>query len=141
MGVDRRTGSSVASACSPWWLPCRSSQWKPGFRTRSERPAEAAATGAIDELLVVAAWIGTKKRRKAMRIALEDVVDQSAWWCKSYQAAFWPAESDPCLQIADYVTWAVQRKYEQQDDRSYDLIKDKIRSEFKPFDAGTTLYY
>jgi hypothetical protein len=38
-----------------------------------------------DELLVVAAWIGTKKRRKAMRIALEDVVDQSAWWCKSYQ--------------------------------------------------------
>lgn len=94
-----------------------------------------------DELLVVAAWIGTKKRRKAMRIALEDVVDQSAWWCKSYQAAFWPAESDPCLQIADYVTWAVQRKYEQQDDRSYDLIKDKIRSEFKPFDAGTTAYY
>ncbi len=27
-----------------------------------------------DELLVVAAWIGTKKRRRAMRIALEDEV-------------------------------------------------------------------
>jgi hypothetical protein len=62
-----------------------------------------------------------------MRIALEDVVDQSAWWCKSYQAAFWPAESDPCLQIADYVTWAVQRKYQQQDERSYELIEDKTR--------------
>jgi hypothetical protein len=45
------------------------------------------------------------------------------------------------LQIADYVTWAVQRKYEQQDDRSYDLIKAKIRSEFKPFEAGPTVYY
>ena len=94
-----------------------------------------------DELLVVAAWIGTKKRRRAMRIALEDVVDHCAWWCKSYQAAFWPAESDPCLQVADYVTWAVQRKYELGDDRSYQLISSKIRTEFRPFDVGATRYY
>src|SRR6266508_537616 len=85
-----------------------------------------------DELLVVAAWLGTKKRRKAMRNALEDIVDQ---------AAFWPAESDPCLQVADYVTWAAQRKYEQQDERSYNVIKDKVRTEFRPFDAGDTYYY
>jgi Protein of unknown function (DUF3800) len=94
-----------------------------------------------DELLVVAAWIGTKKRRRTMRVALEDVVDQSAWWCQSYRAAFWPAESDPCLQVADYVTWAVQRKYELGDKRSYDLIKDKISTEFRPFDYGSTTYY
>ncbi len=94
-----------------------------------------------DELLVVAAWLGTKKRRKAMRNALEDIVDQAAWWCHNYQAAFWPAESDPCLQVADYVTWAAQRKYEQQDERSYNVIKDKVRTEFRPFDAGDTYYY
>jgi hypothetical protein len=76
-----------------------------------------------------------------MRNALEDIVDQSAWWCSNYQAAFWPAESDPCLQIADYITWAAQRKYEQQDERSYNVIKDKVRTEFRPFDSGSTYYY
>jgi len=94
-----------------------------------------------DELLVVAASLGTKKGRRAMRMALEDVVNQSAAFCSNYQAAFWPAESDPCLQVADYVTWAAQRKYEQNDTRPYDLIKDKVATEFRPFDAGTTYYY
>lgn len=94
-----------------------------------------------DELLVVAASLGTRKRRRAMRVALEDVVDQSARFCRSYQAAFWPAESDPCLQVADYVTWAAQRKYERGDTKSYELIADKISTEFRPFDAGNTYYY
>lgn len=94
-----------------------------------------------DELLVVAASLGTKKERKALRIALDDVVNQSAAFCSNFQVAFWPAESDPCLQVADYVTWAVQRKYERGDTKSYDLIKDKVATEFRPFDAGTTYYY
>ena len=84
---------------------------------------------------VIAAQIGTKKRRKAMRLAIADVVDQTTR-CK-WEVAFWPAESDPCLQVADYCCWAIQRKYEQSDTRSYDLIKDKIKSEFRPYDVGT----
>lgn len=95
-----------------------------------------------DELLVVAASMGTRKRKKAMRAALEDVVWQSAWQrTLDYQVAFWPAESDPCLQVADYCTWALQRKYESGDLRSYDLIKEKIKSEFLPFERGTKSYY
>jgi hypothetical protein len=97
--------------------------------------------GWQDELLVVAASIGTKKRRRAMRMALEDVVAQSASFCSNYQAAFWPAESDPCLQVADYVTWAAQRKYERGDVKSYDLINDKIVTEFEPFRSGPKTYY
>ena len=94
---------------------------------------------ATDEMLVIAAQIGTKRRRKAMRRAIADVVDQSTK-CE-WEVAFWPAGSDPCLQVADYCCWAIQRKHEQGDARSYDLIKDRIKTEFRPFDVGTELYY
>lgn len=96
-------------------------------------------TSASTELLVIAAQIGTKKRRKAMRLGIADVVDQSTR-CK-WEVAFWPAASDPCLQVADYCCWAIQRKYERADTRSYDLINDKIKSEFQPFDSGQQTYY
>lgn len=92
-----------------------------------------------DELLVIAAQIGTKKSRKSVRAAIADVVAQCAP-CSTWEVAFWPAESDPCLQVADYCTWAVQRKYENGDSRSYDLIKTKIGSEFEPFKSGPNQY-
>jgi hypothetical protein len=53
----------------------------------------------------------------------------------------WSDQPDPCLQVADYATWAIQRKHEKNDARSYNLIKDKIASEFQPFRVGTTTYY
>jgi hypothetical protein len=70
---------------------------------------------------------------------LTDVVRQTTR-CRC-QLAQWPAESDPCLQIADYCTWAIQRARERADPRSYVLIEDKIASEFEPFARSTKLYY
>ena len=96
---------------------------------------------AGDELLVIAASLGTRKRRTAIRIGIADVVNQSAGWCQNWQVASWPAESDPCLQVADYCTWALQRKYELGDTRSYDLIKSKVLSEFQPFASSPKSYY
>ena len=101
--------------------------------------AKEIVESADDELLVLAAQIGTKKRRKAIRLAISDVVSQSTP-CK-WQVAFWGADSDPCLQVADYCCWAIQRKHERQDTRSYDLIADRIASEFQPFSGGPTVYY
>lgn len=94
-----------------------------------------------DELLVIAASLGTKKRRKAIRVAIEDVVWQTAWNIKGYQVASWPAESDPCLQAADYCTWAVQRKWERGDVQSYSLIQPKIVTEFDVFADSSKTYY
>ncbi len=96
--------------------------------------------GLGDELLVVAASIGTKKRRRAIKAGIQDVVDQHSP-TESWQVAFWPSKSDPCLQIADYCTWAIQRKWEMNDTRSYDLIKARVATEFHAFDSGTTYYY
>jgi hypothetical protein len=45
------------------------------------------------------------------------------------RVAYWPALSNPCLQVADYCCWAVQRKWERNDRRSFNLIEQFIASE------------
>ena len=93
-----------------------------------------------DELLVVAASLGTKKRLSTFHASVKNVVEQVSPTV-SYQVANWAAASDPCLQAADYCCWAIQRKWERNDVRSYDLVKHLIRTEFTPFEHGTVRYY
>jgi hypothetical protein len=96
--------------------------------------------GPADELLVTAASIGTKNGRAAFEAAIKDVMNQY------YRGTVWkadhcPAMADPCLQAVDYCTWAIQRKWERGDTRSYDLISEKIRHEYETWARGTTHYY
>jgi hypothetical protein len=93
-----------------------------------------------DELLVVAASLGTHRERRIFHEAMDDAV-RSASPCPVVRTAFWPASSEPCLQIADYCAWAVQRKWERGDLRSYRLIRDKIQSEYDAMSDRTELYY
>ena len=48
---------------------------------------------------------------------------------KVWAADVFPSGTDPCLQVADYCAWAIQRKWERGDARSYDLIKKHITYE------------
>jgi len=54
---------------------------------------------------------------------------------------FHQVKSDINCQIADYCGWAIFKKWEQDDLRSYEEIKDKIKSQFDIFQTGTTIYY
>lgn len=93
-----------------------------------------------DSLLVVASSLMINRKKKAVKEAVDSVVTQVAPTL-NYESSFLPALCDPCLQIADYCTWALQRKYEQQEDgRSYDLIKHLVKSEWEPFRLGTRHY-
>lgn len=85
------------------------------------------AAGSGDRLLAVASDLGTRKRRGAFHLAVDDAIRASAR-C-AHRVAFWPNMSEPCLVVADYCTWAIQRRWERDDDRSYRLIADKIASE------------
>lgn len=98
------------------------------------------AAKGIDKLHVTAASIGTRKQRSLFNACLHDVVQQSLKKTK-YRTSFWPASIDPCLQIADYCCWAIQRKWEMGDCRSYDLIRERIVTEFDLFRSGNTHYY
>jgi hypothetical protein len=99
---------------------------------------QIAAPG--DRLLVTAASLGVKKKSGIFFNAVGRVVAQVSPTL-TYRVAGWPAATDPCLQIADYCTWAVQRKWEGGDPRSHVLIAPKIRSEFDIWAIGTTYYY
>jgi hypothetical protein len=100
----------------------------------------ARRMNSSDRLFVAASSLGTKKARGALHSAVDDVVRQLSP-CRSHRVAFWPADSDPCLQVADYCTWAIQRKWERQDQRSHVLIAPKIRSEFDVWQLGQVEYY
>ena len=93
-----------------------------------------ALTQSSDELLIVAASIGTN----AMRSALQQEVstaERNAAMPVVIRSAMWQARTNPLLQVADYCAWALQRKWEREpsDTRSYDLIRDRIASEFDVF--------
>ena len=93
-----------------------------------------------DEFFVVGASLGTRRKRSAMHGAVKAVISRVSPTL-DFRIASWDAQSDPCLQVADYCCWAVCRKWERGDTRSYDLISDKIRSEQDVWKAGEVLYY
>jgi hypothetical protein len=55
-----------------------------------------------------------------------------------------PCHADPCLQVADFCAWAIQRKWESKDKwdiRSFDLIKDRVTYEYDLFRPGNENFY
>lgn len=92
-----------------------------------------------DKLLVTAASLGTRRERDTFTNAIGDVVAQTAK-CE-WVVDFRPSTCDPCLQVADYCAWAIQRKWERDDTRSYDLVRDRITYEYELWRHGKTLYY
>ncbi len=103
------------------------------------------ATAQLDaqsEALVTTASLGTRKERIAFQGAVADVMRQTKR-VKEWRADFMPCHADPCLQVADYCAWAIQRKWESghKDVRSYDLIKDRITYEYDLWARGTTHHY
>jgi uncharacterized protein DUF3800 len=92
------------------------------------------------ELHLTTASIGTKKGQAIFTSAVNDVVQQvlvGVTWVTTFNQA----ACDPCLQLADYCTWAIQRKWERGDERSYALIQGRIASEFNLWRSGTVHHY
>ena len=93
-----------------------------------------------DSLLVVAASIGNRREQAALISDLQDVMNQTSP-TSTVKTAMWQATSDPCLQVADYCSWAIFRKWERSDTRAYEIIADKIGLENDLFSSGNTFYY
>jgi hypothetical protein len=92
------------------------------------------------DTLVTAAALGTRKEKSAFQGAVNDVMKQTMSPGR-WRTDFCPAAADPCLQVADYCAWAIQRKHERSDDRSYNLIKDRITYEYDLWSHGIVHYY
>ena len=94
-----------------------------------------------DEVLIVAAELGTRRARKAFRHAIEDVMRQCLHYRVKRTLAFWRDDSDFALQAIDYCLWAVFRKWERGDDGPYKKIANKICREYDLWQSGTIEYY
>jgi hypothetical protein len=94
------------------------------------------------KVIVVADQIPVEKKRKEIEKATKLTL---AWWSKQsgapYSVMFHSSKSDLNLQIADYLNWAVFRKWERNDHRSYSLISKFVTSEFETFKRGSEVYY
>lgn len=92
-----------------------------------------------DELVVVAASVGTKRKRQVFHQAVREVVEQCAQ-LNEWRAAAIRDDALPGLQVADYCLWGVMRDVEQGDPSYRARVPHKV-SEFQLFERGTTFYY
>lgn len=87
----------------------------------------------INRIVVVTDTIPVKKRSGALRQTLKsNLNDIIVPMGMEYELYHHSSESDCNLQIADYCCWAVQRKWERDDDRSYRLIEQAIAQIYTP---------
>jgi len=94
----------------------------------------------IDEVIIVTDTLPVERKRKAIRGAikskLKKIIPNTPFRIMHHSS-----KSSMELQIADYCNWAIYRKWEIGDTRSYDLIKTRIKSEFDIFSVGEKNYY
>jgi hypothetical protein len=112
-----------------------------GWFYHFKHAAPKIVTKGITELHITTASVGTHKGQAKFSAVVNDVVQQVISGSRKYRTNFCKAIADPCLQAADYCTWAIQKKWELNDLRSYNLIKGRIRHEVDIWSHGTVHHY
>lgn len=92
-------------------------------------------------VIVITDSIPIKKRRESVEKAIKQTISKLLPANTMYRIFHHASKSCIDLQIADYCNWAIFRKWERKDLRSYDLIKNWVRSEFEIFRSGDRYYY
>lgn len=96
---------------------------------------------AFKEVIVFTDAIPVQRKRatieKTIKTTLAAMLPASA----CYRLLHHESKSNLDLQIVDYCTWAIYRKWQAGDTRSYAHIQTAVTSEFDIFRSGTTHYY
>ena len=79
----------------------------------------------------------SKEFERTVKTTLSRVLPGNVRW----RVLHHPSHCNFDLQIADYCSWAIFRKWNNGDSRSYDLIRPAIRRETDMFARGTKYYY
>ncbi len=102
---------------------------------------EEIKLGDVSRVIIFTDQIPIKRKREAIKKAIKKTLTQMLTKGVRYQIFHHDSKSNFDLQIADYCNWAIYRKWSNGDERSYNLIKTAIRSEFDIFRRGFTYYY
>ena len=95
----------------------------------------------VKNVIIFTDSMPVQKKKKAMekgvKLTLARLVDKGL----HYNIYHHQSKSNLNLQVVDYVNWAIFRKWENGDDRSYGFIKDAIDAEWDVFKIGDVVYY
>jgi len=95
----------------------------------------------VSEVIVITDQLPVRKYREAIKKAIKITLSAMLPGGVPYRILHHDSKSNAGLQIADYCNWAIYRKWENSDDRSYVLISKAIQSEFDIFRTGEIEYY
>jgi len=94
-----------------------------------------------DHVFVFLDYLAVKGKREALIKGTKEAISLLLEHAKRYSVHQHRSMSHPYLQVADYYCWAIYRKWEANDYRSYDLVRNQISSEFDIFQRGTERFY
>lgn len=98
-------------------------------------------TMEADEVLVVTDRLPVNRKKAAVEKAIKMTLSRELPATRRYRLFHHSSASCMGLQVADYCNWAIFRKWERGDARSYSLIENAVKSEFDIFKTGTMHYY
>ena len=93
------------------------------------------------EVIVFTDQIPVKKKRGAIEKAAKTTLASMLPAAVRYRVLHHDSKSNMDLQIVDYCSWAIYRKWDAGDTRSYQLIQPVVASEFDFCRTGSILYY
>jgi hypothetical protein len=102
---------------------------------------EGEAIKNCDEVVVITDSLPVSHKRQAIEKAVKITLQEMLPSGTPYRLLHHSSKACLYLQIADYVNWAIYRKWDLNDLRSYDLISKSVQSEFEIFREGMTHYY
>jgi hypothetical protein len=92
------------------------------------------------EVIVFTDALPVQKKRAAIEKAIKTTLSDMLPTTARYRLLHHASKSNPDLQIADYCTWAIYRKWNSGDMRSYEHIRPAVASECDIF-SGSSLHY
>ncbi len=98
-----------------------------------------AGTGTV---LVCTDTLPVQERRQAAEKAIKTACRQQLPRGTRFESYHHPSASNAWLQVADYCSWAVFKKWERTDTRTYDLISHRLADpELDALRLGTVRHY
>lgn len=93
----------------------------------------------FDHVVLVFSSLFEKKKRGILKQAFKSLIKTYAK--TTFSLYFHDSKFDFCNQAVDYFGWAIYRKWDGNDLRSYNLVKHIIKSEFSIFAKGKQEFY
>lgn len=93
-----------------------------------------------ERIVVITDRLPVKRHREAVEKTFKQFIKQELGE-RPFSIVHHSTAAHACLQAADYCMWAVYKKWNLGDVRSYDLVRRFVKSEFDIFRTGSEYFY